>query len=549
MERAFFQAIREAPHDDAPRLIFADWLDEQGGGDRAARAAFIRIQCRLAELPEDDPARDALEDEEADLLAEYERIWTEPLQGVADKWTFSRGFVEHISLSGAKFLTHAEQVFDFAPVRSLHLLIHSRDVPHLIACSHLRWIEALDFRGCHLNDRALQQLLTAPYLERLTSLHLSGNGINTPGIHALVRAPLFRRLRSLDLSRNIAIGDSSARLLARAESAENLEVLNLAHTNLTLDGVNELLQSTTLPRLGDLNVAASRANLVHSTFSLRNPVERKLLAQLRKLDLSEIHLPVFLPVLFQSAPTLNLRSLSLRDISAEYRDIEALAHSSSLIHLTALDLRHNRLDARGARLLAEAAHFKSLMRLDVGFNNLRDTGAKAIAESPHWKRLRILNLSGNGIGGPGLKALAESANLAHLHTLDLAGNFIGADSVGTLANAPHLRHLRCLDLSDAFLEEESGRILASAPNLERLIQLRLAKNQLGDGGAKALAQSPHLRCLTLLDLNDNRIGKAGAEALAAASWRRMRHLDVRGNVFTDTQENLLRGRFGDAVML
>ena len=83
----------------------------------------------------------------------------------------------------------------------------------------------------------------------------------------------------------------------------------------------------------------------------------------------------------------------------------------------------------------------------------------------------------------------------------------------------------------------------------RLRTLLLKKNLLGDGGAKSLAQSPHLARLTTLDLNDNRIGKAGAEALAAAAWRRMRSLDLRGNVFTDTQETLLRKRFGDAVQL
>ena len=69
-EPAFLQAIREAPNDDAPRLIYADWLEEQGGAARKARADFIRAQCRLAQLPEDDPARNALEEEAANLLAE-----------------------------------------------------------------------------------------------------------------------------------------------------------------------------------------------------------------------------------------------------------------------------------------------------------------------------------------------------------------------------------------------------------------------------------------------------------------------------------------------
>ncbi len=41
-ERAFLQAIREEPEDDARRLIFADWLEEQGGTAREAQAHFIR---------------------------------------------------------------------------------------------------------------------------------------------------------------------------------------------------------------------------------------------------------------------------------------------------------------------------------------------------------------------------------------------------------------------------------------------------------------------------------------------------------------------------
>jgi uncharacterized protein (TIGR02996 family) len=44
---AFLAAIAEYPDDDAPRLVYADWLEEQGDADRAA---FIRIQCEIARL-------------------------------------------------------------------------------------------------------------------------------------------------------------------------------------------------------------------------------------------------------------------------------------------------------------------------------------------------------------------------------------------------------------------------------------------------------------------------------------------------------------------
>lgn len=38
----------EAPQDDTPRLIYADWLDENGEPERAA---FIRLQIELAKCP------------------------------------------------------------------------------------------------------------------------------------------------------------------------------------------------------------------------------------------------------------------------------------------------------------------------------------------------------------------------------------------------------------------------------------------------------------------------------------------------------------------
>jgi uncharacterized protein (TIGR02996 family) len=43
----FLCAIREAPFDDGPRLVYADRLDERG---ECARAEFIRVQCELARL-------------------------------------------------------------------------------------------------------------------------------------------------------------------------------------------------------------------------------------------------------------------------------------------------------------------------------------------------------------------------------------------------------------------------------------------------------------------------------------------------------------------
>src|SRR5688572_17854310 len=93
----FLRAICENPADDAPRLVFADWLDERGDPDRAR---FIRVQVALAAARArgEEPA-DLIEQDRA-LRKAFDTRWRcelPVLSGVI--WQrFWRGFV-----SGAEF--------------------------------------------------------------------------------------------------------------------------------------------------------------------------------------------------------------------------------------------------------------------------------------------------------------------------------------------------------------------------------------------------------------------------------------------------------------
>ena len=49
---SFMQAILARPDDDMPRLVFADWIEENDDPDRAV---FIREQCALARVEPWDP--------------------------------------------------------------------------------------------------------------------------------------------------------------------------------------------------------------------------------------------------------------------------------------------------------------------------------------------------------------------------------------------------------------------------------------------------------------------------------------------------------------
>ena len=62
---AFILAIHAAPHDAAPRLVYADWLDERGD----PRGEFIRVQVAVARMSPGDPGRDTLVSREAALRA------------------------------------------------------------------------------------------------------------------------------------------------------------------------------------------------------------------------------------------------------------------------------------------------------------------------------------------------------------------------------------------------------------------------------------------------------------------------------------------------
>lgn len=53
-EEAFLDKIGAAPQDDSARLVYADWLEEQGDG----RAAFLRAQVAGVRLPEAEAAQD-----------------------------------------------------------------------------------------------------------------------------------------------------------------------------------------------------------------------------------------------------------------------------------------------------------------------------------------------------------------------------------------------------------------------------------------------------------------------------------------------------------
>lgn len=78
-EQDFLRKLLDRPADDTALLVYADWLDEQGGAGSKAKAGFIRFELeaaeRLATLPEGDPSRVAIINRLRDLARDLDPGW------------------------------------------------------------------------------------------------------------------------------------------------------------------------------------------------------------------------------------------------------------------------------------------------------------------------------------------------------------------------------------------------------------------------------------------------------------------------------------------
>lgn len=123
------------PASDDSRLIYADWLEEQGEADRAE---FIRVQIRLLGMrlqgtpsvyhPDDPDAAEQytrLVERERELWAQNRQAWEVRCPGFdlgpASRAWWVRGFLTEIHLPLAAFLEHARDLFSRHPITAVVL--------------------------------------------------------------------------------------------------------------------------------------------------------------------------------------------------------------------------------------------------------------------------------------------------------------------------------------------------------------------------------------------------------------------------------------------
>ncbi|MFO0935365.1 MAG: TIGR02996 domain-containing protein [Gemmataceae bacterium] len=229
------ESILAAPDDDLPRLIAADWFEENGEPDRAE---FIRVQIERARLAssstfsssfpaDDERTRLSLVAREKVLLHKHGERWLAPLrqrgEALQHRGThgqFVRGFVEVVWMPAAMFWRRGEKLFARTPARELKVTRMSMD--DLILLTHI------------------------PVCQRLVSLDLSGlNLTQLVPYGERIWGDAFSHLRRLSLV-NCNLGDAGAEMIRMYPWREPLERLDVSRNPLSQQAIDLLVQ-----RFGD----------------------------------------------------------------------------------------------------------------------------------------------------------------------------------------------------------------------------------------------------------------------------------------------------------
>lgn len=250
----FLAEILANPHDDVPRLVYADWLEEQGN----PRGEFIRIQCELDAGVEDEDERNDLRVREMDLLDEFGEEWAGPVPEMVTRHVFLRGFVEYVVMPMAEFVKQAPELIRLAPIR--HVMLNCRrasDAEPLANCVQLEQMNGLILAGVAPDSvRQIFGRRSFPHLEKLV---LGQNRIGDEAVRSLANAPGLENLKMLDLCRD-ALRNSAAIALAESPYIKRLETLLLSHNEIRLTGARALANSPNFDHLKHLDFSHNPFN-------------------------------------------------------------------------------------------------------------------------------------------------------------------------------------------------------------------------------------------------------------------------------------------------
>jgi uncharacterized protein (TIGR02996 family) len=331
-ERGLLDGIRDDPYDDALRLVYADWLEDNG---RADEAELIRVQIELAKEPR---VKKGLQGRENALVRKLKATWPAGVAGAGVSYRRGLGFTEWNSIAGMTLGSG---------------LLRDAGSP--------TWVveRELTLNGYGVRDTDFAALTRCKDFAQLTALEIErGEDFPPAAVVALAESPSATGLRRLKIER-IKLGEKGAATLA---NLTGLRKLSLWWCSIGSKGVARLVNSKNLTELRELIFLGCAED------------EASILAVSKAKGLP------------------NLRSLYLTSNNVGDARLRTLLKSPLLPRLEELVLAGNTIRDNGAKALAECEALRNLKSLNLNGNQIREPGALALLESPCLTALEELDI-------------------------------------------------------------------------------------------------------------------------------------------------------------
>ena len=331
LKQGFLNDIVANIDDDTPRLVYADWLTENGQDDRSE---FIRVQVERARRPAWDPAQVRLRLRDEELLEQHGEEWLAEMPAIEGaRWEgFRRGIVAELSFASFEAMrTNAHTCRAVAPVEAVTVRWPRRKEAKK-AVKPIAELRELSLTGMLDGEDAIARLADSPQLATLRCLTVRGIWAETLG--SLVASPHLTALRTLRLPSN-NLGNAGIFALTQAASLTSLEELDL-----TAQGQHERYTYDPIIRAEGMGALVGWSGLA------------------------------------------GVRSLTLTQNDVTRDGLRALLRSPNAVTLKELALRGARLDGQMMEEFRSAREGLRLESLDVGENVLKGLGVEYLAAPP-----------------------------------------------------------------------------------------------------------------------------------------------------------------------
>lgn len=385
---AFLKEIVAHPADREVRLVFADWLEEQGD----PRGELIRLQIQLEGMTPDDRGYATIRKRERALFRQHMLFGQLPAR--VSGWEFRAGFIERIELTLTAFLKHGREIFERNPVQHATLKAKSAKLEKIAQMPELSKLRSIELRGNQLGNAGLRTLLDSPHLTNLRSLTVYSNQLTDEAIAHLARLPVLSGLTELRIAWNTLSDAATGHLVASPTLGEV--------TSLRIDGN---FTDRTLRLIAGTPVFRNLKSLTINSFAYNG----------EDVDIADGY--VFDPQLMTAFSEAGLRDFGTSPFDSPIEELsfrgnlqpgfaQAMENSPRLAAVRILNLAMCGIQDDDVILIAR--HLKQLEELHLESNRISTRGALALSESPTLRHLRKLYLTDNGITAQGVDALIDS---------------------------------------------------------------------------------------------------------------------------------------------